>query len=121
VDGVILLAHGSRDPLWRRPVEAVAERVRADAPQALVACAYIELCEPDLPTAVADLVDRGVKAVSIVPMFLGMGKHVREDLPGLAARLSQQHPGLRVTLRPTVGEEPRLIALLAELAAPNRI
>ncbi len=117
-EGIVLLAHGSRDPLWRRPIEAVAARLRADAPEALVTCAYIELCEPRLEDAVSGLVASGATSVTVVPMFLGMGKHVREDLPGLADALSAAHPGLRVTLRPTVGEDPRLIALLAEIARP---
>ena len=37
--GIILLAHGSRDPLWRVPIEAVAERIRASAPGTPVLCA----------------------------------------------------------------------------------
>ena len=41
--GIIVFAHGSRDPLWHRPVEAVAERIRAQQPQALVACAYLAI------------------------------------------------------------------------------
>ena len=33
--GVIVFAHGSRDPLWRHPVEAVAQRIaQADRRQA---------------------------------------------------------------------------------------
>ncbi|NBQ89270.1 MAG: cobalamin biosynthesis protein CbiX, partial [Betaproteobacteria bacterium] len=31
--GVILFAHGSRDPQWRRPVEAVAQRILQLRPQ----------------------------------------------------------------------------------------
>ena len=30
--GVILFAHGSRDPAWHAPIEAVAARMRALAP-----------------------------------------------------------------------------------------
>jgi len=44
--GIILLAHGSRDPLWRAPIEAVAERIRTSAPGTPVLCAYLELCAP---------------------------------------------------------------------------
>ena len=29
VRGIILLAHGSRDPLWKQPIEAVAAHIRS--------------------------------------------------------------------------------------------
>ena len=57
---IILFAHGSRDPLWRQPIEAVAERIRASAPQVPVRCAYLEACEPSLPTAVDQIVSLGI-------------------------------------------------------------
>ena len=47
--GIILLGHGSRDPLWRRPIEAVAERLEQRHPGVAVSCAYLELEQPDLP------------------------------------------------------------------------
>ncbi len=114
--GIILFAHGSRDPLWRRPMESVAERVRVADPATPVRCAYLELTEPDLPTTAAELAALGVTEVTIVPMFLGAGRHVREDLPALVADLGRAHPGTRWLLQPPVGENPRLLDLLAELA-----
>ncbi len=114
--GIILFAHGSRDPLWRRPMEAVAERVRSADSATPVRCAYLELTEPDLPTTAAELAALGVAEVTILPMFLGAGRHVREDLPALVAGLEQAHPGTRWLLQPPVGEHPRLLDLLADLA-----
>ena len=114
--GVILFAHGSRDPLWRLPMEAVAAQVAATDPGVVVACAYLELTEPDLPSAARQLVARGVQQLTVVPLFLGVGKHVREDLPLLMSNLRQQHPGVEIVLQPSVGENPELIALLARIA-----
>jgi sirohydrochlorin cobaltochelatase len=114
--GVVVFAHGSRDPLWRAPVEAVARGIAGRDPQALVACAYLELCEPDMPTAVADLVQRGATSVRVLPLFFGMGKHAREDLPVIMRDLAQRHPGVALQQLPTAGEDPRLTALLAQIA-----
>ncbi len=113
---VVIFAHGSRDPLWRRPVEAVADAIVTLDPASPVRCAYLELCEPSLPAAVAELVDTGATDIRILPLFFGMGKHAREDLPELMTTLRHQHPTVRLHLLPTAGENPRLIALLAELA-----
>ena len=114
--GVVVFAHGSRDPLWRAPIEAVARGIAERDPQALVASAYLELCAPDMPTAVADLVARGATAVRVLPLFFGMGKHAREDLPEIMKDLAERHPGVQLEQLPTAGEDPRLTALLAQIA-----
>ena len=116
---IVLFAHGSRDPLWHRPMEAVAERIREQSPGTNVACAYLELSQPDLPTAVADLVREGANAIRIVPMFLGVGRHAREDLPALVQELRNTHPALSITLQSAVGENERLVTLLAAIALDN--
>ena len=117
---IILFAHGSRDALWRRPIEAVADEVKQLSPDTQVACAYLELTQPDLPTTVAALVQTGVNAIRIVPMFLGVGRHAREDLPLLLQDLIIQHPGVTFDLRNAIGEEPELTRAMAEIALkPN--
>lgn len=114
--GIVLFAHGSRDAAWCRPVEAVAARMREMSPGTAVACAYLELMEPALPEAVAALAAGGATAIDVVPMFLGMGRHAREDLPHLVAQAAAAHPGCRITVRDPVGENPRVIELLAGIS-----
>lgn len=113
---IILFAHGSRDPLWHKPMEAVAAQIAAQAPDTPVACAYLELSTPDLPTVVSRLAASGVTSISIVPMFLGVGRHAREDLPELVTALRLQYPNLTFTLNPAVGENAKLVQLLANIA-----
>lgn len=114
--GVILFAHGSRDPLWRLPIDAVAERVRAQQPNLLVAVAFLELTAPDLPSTVEVLMKQGVSRVRIVPMFLGVGRHAREDLPDLVQGLTEAYPQMSFELLPAIGEHPAMTALMAEIA-----
>ena len=112
--GLILFAHGSRDPQWRAPMEAVAARAGALDPRARVACAYLELMEPDLPTCAAAMVADGLTRITIVPMFLGVGRHAREDLPEIVKGLRQQHPAVSFELRPAIGEDAAVVELLAQ-------
>ena len=117
--GIILLAHGSRDERWREPIEAVAARVTAINPQARVVCAYMELATPDLRTASAALIASGARSLRVVPLFLGMGKHAREDLPLQLDALRETWPNIEFQLANIVGEEPELIELLARIATKS--
>lgn len=116
--GVIVFAHGSRDPQWRLPIEAVAAQIRQRAPHTPVRCAYLELCTPNLADGAIELIAAGAHKIRVFPLFLGVGKHAREDLPLLMAQLCEAHPGVQFDLLPTAGEHPALIALLADLALP---
>ena len=113
---IILFGHGSRDPLWRAPLEAVAARLAVAQPTANVRCAYLELDTPNLPVAAADLVANGARIVRILPMFLGTGRHAREDLPVMVKELRLAYPEVDFDLRPAVGEDPRVVELLMRLA-----
>ena len=113
---IILFGHGSRDPLWRLPMETVAARLRAVQPSTPVRCAYLELDSPTLPEAASELVAEGATAIRIVPMFLGTGRHAREDLPKLLWQLKAEHPSVAFTLQKSVGEDGRVIELIAKIA-----
>jgi len=85
-------------------------------PGLAVRCAYLELEQPDLAAAAVQLAAGGAQRVTIVPMFLGTGKHARDDLPRLLETLRQAHPAIRFELQRPVGEDPRVLDLLAAIA-----
>ena len=115
--GVILFAHGSRDPLWRLPIDAVAQNMRQRWPDLPVACAFLELTTPDLATVVEQLMAQNLTRLRIVPMFLGVGRHAREDLPKLVDELREAYPQMQFELTPSVGEHPAMTTLLGDIAA----
>ena len=113
---LVLFANGSRDPLWHRPIQAVAQAIATQSPGTRVACAYLELSQPDLPQVVSELAAEGIGYIKVVPMFLGVGRHAREDLPQLLAQLQTQYPDLVFQLMPAVGEDPEVVSMLAAVA-----
>ena len=114
--GIILFAHGSRDPQWRAPIEAVAAQISARQPETLVRCAYLEICVPSLFEAAAELVAAGARQLRIFPLFLGVGKHAREDLPLLIEEIRTAHPDVQIDLLPAAGEYEQLTTLMADIA-----
>jgi sirohydrochlorin cobaltochelatase len=113
-DALILFAHGARDPRWAQPFHTVAERIRAVQPALRVQLAFLDFMVPDLATAGTELVAAGARRIHIVPMFLGAGGHVRQDLPGLLAALRDAHPQACFTLHPAIGEIDAVMQAMAQ-------
>lgn len=114
--GLILFAHGARDPRWAEPFGRLAERVHAVRPDMPVALAYLEFMRPGLADAADALVGEGCEALRVVPVFLGQGGHVREDLPGLVADVRRRFPNVSIELVPAVGEHPVVLDAIAAVA-----
>ena len=115
--GLILFAHGARDPRWAEPFEAGARRVRAQRPDAPVRLAFLEFMAPSLAEAGAELAASGCTQVTVLPMFLGAGGHVRKDLPLLLDALRAAHPGVGFSLHAAIGEVERVMDTMADVAA----
>jgi len=113
---LILFAHGARDARWAEPFEAVAARIRAAAPGLPVALAFLELMPPSLGEAVAQRVAEGATRVDIVPLFLGTGGHLRQDLPPLVDALRDAHPRVAIHLHAAIGEHAAVSEAMARAA-----
>ena len=111
--GLILLAHGARDPRWREPFDRLVERVRARRPELAVRLAFLELMTPDLPLASEELVASGCDALLIVPIFFGEGGHVREDVPALIDVLRKRQTGVLVSVSGAAGDDSGVVEALA--------
>jgi sirohydrochlorin cobaltochelatase len=110
--GVLMFAHGARDPRWAEPFLRIAGHVRAAAPDVPVELAYLELMTPDLLTAVRRLAARGVKEVRVVPLFFGSGGHLRSDVPKLIRQALDEMPGLSIELATAAGEDDGVVAAI---------
>lgn len=115
--GLILFAHGARDPAWATPFETVAALVRRGDPSLHVQLAYLEFMQPTLADAGAALVQGGCERIALVPMFLGTGGHVRRDLPLLLDELRLAHPGVNFALHAAIGEIAAVHGAMAEAIA----
>lgn len=115
---LVLFAHGARDPEWAAPILAIQRRVRERRPELAVEVAFLEIMRPPLEDVVGDLARRGHHRVTIAPLFIAQGGHLRRDLPQLVAALRTRHPEVELALLPAIGEvEPVLAAISSWLAA----
>jgi sirohydrochlorin cobaltochelatase len=109
-DGIVLFAHGSREAEWAQPFERIASKLRNEF---RVELAYLEQMRPTLEEAIASLASKGAQRVRIIPLFLGAGGHVREDLPKLAQAARERHAGVEIVLERTIGERAEVTDAIA--------
>src|SRR5512145_353214 len=95
---LVLFAHGARDAQWSEPFRAIRQAVAARRPDLTVELAFFELMEPRLDTCVAQLVRKGHAQVTIAPLFLAQGGHLKKDLPVLLKDLEKRHPAAEITV-----------------------
>ena len=115
-DAVVLFAHGARDPGWAAPLRRIQARLQAAAPGCEVELAFLELMQPDLPEAMRRLAARHVGRVTIVPVFLAQGGHLKEDLPRLIDRVRAEHPSLVIHVTSAIGDSEALTNAIADWA-----
>jgi len=75
--------------------------------------AFLDLAQPSLPACAASLHGEGVRSLRVVPVFLGSGGHLKDDLPKLVAAIRGDYPDLEITVEPPIGEQPEVIAAIA--------
>jgi len=79
----------------------------------MVEPAYLEHLTPTLEDAAGDLVARGAAELSIVPVFIANGGHLREDLPPRVEALRVRHPGVGIRVAPPIGEADTILAAIS--------
>jgi sirohydrochlorin cobaltochelatase len=114
--GVILYAHGARDPRWAEPFVRLRERVGAKSPDDVVELAFLEHLSPDLVTATARLAASGIDRIRLVPLFLRRGGHLRDDFPRQLCAARAAAPSVLFEVTPAAGESDAVLDALADFA-----
>ena len=111
--GIILFGHGARDPEWAGPMLRLQCAVQALDGQLRVELAFLEFMQPSLEVAVAGLVEAGCGDITVVPVFLAQGGHLKREIPLLIEGVRQRFPAAAIRMRQAVGESERVISAIA--------
>jgi sirohydrochlorin cobaltochelatase len=111
---LVLFAHGARDAQWSEPFRAIRQAVAAQRPDLTVALAFLELMQPALGDCVAQLARDGHTRITVAPLFLAQGGHLKKDLPRLLKDLSARHAAAEITVLPPIGEVTELLNAISE-------
>jgi sirohydrochlorin cobaltochelatase len=118
---VVLFAHGARDSQWAAPFQAIQRLVSDRLPGVPIELSYLELMSPDLSSTIARLAARGTKHITVAPLFMAQGGHLKHDLPALIEEVRARYPGITVRLTPAIGESPEILHQIASWVAARHV
>lgn len=114
--GIVLFAHGARDPEWAKPLRHIAATIGATDPSLPVRLAFLEFMTPSLADAVASMIGDGITRITLVPLFLAQGGHLKHDLPILLDEIRARHPRVTIDVTDAIGDSPELVTAIATWA-----
>ena len=82
-----------------------------------IVLAFLELMQPSLQACAASLHGEGVRSLRVVPVFLGMGGHLKDDLPKIVAEIRAAYSDMEINVEAPIGEQPGIIAAIARAIA----
>ena len=113
LSALLLFAHGSSDLGWAVPFNKLKAAIEAREPDRVVELAFLERMQPSFDEVVTTLHIRGIQEITVAPIFLAIGGHMRKDLPKLI-EATQLRTGIVFKVLPALGEADALIGAIAD-------
>ena len=111
---VLLIGHGTRRAAGVAEFHRLAEQIREALPDRTCLAGFLELVEPDVPTALEQLRQQGFRRIIALPALLLAAGHIKNDLPALLNAFQAQHPEMRIILGADLGIHPHLLHVARE-------
>jgi len=112
--GLLLVGHGTRDADGLAEFAILARMVMERLPEFAVEPCFLELAEPDIPTAVHRLMDRGIRQLTVAPLLLFAAGHAKRDIPMAVAAAIKARGGasdLQIVQLPPLECHARIVEL----------
>jgi sirohydrochlorin ferrochelatase len=107
-EALLMIGHGSRAEEANRGMFAIASKIRETGEVPIVECGFLQLCPPTIEQALARCVEQGAERVHMIPYFLHVGVHIREDIPEVVESCREKFPAVEILLGDQLGEDPLL-------------
>jgi len=114
MNGVLVVAHGSRAKETEAALDAVVSMVKTKLPDTAIESAFMEFSDRTLEKGISALAADGATEIKIVPYFLFSGIHIKEDIPEMASECAANHPGVKLTMGEPLGVDERLADILVD-------
>lgn len=121
--GIMIIGHGSKLEYNSNIIKLNAKRL-SDMGYENVRYAFNEFNDPTIETVLEEMLDSGVEEVLVLPLFMSLGDHLKNDVPPKIHLVdgmpegTYSHKGrdVRICYLPPVGSDPRLTEIFAAKA-----
>ncbi|GAM09629.1 sirohydrochlorin ferrochelatase [Geobacter sp. OR-1] len=114
---ILLMAHGSRIPEANDAAQEIAAMVRKMTGYDIVEVSYREMHLPNIQQGIDACVAQGAERILLMPYFLFIGAHVREDLPEEMAQAQERYPNVEFAMGNHLGVHRKLAEVVVERIA----
>jgi sirohydrochlorin cobaltochelatase len=91
---LFLAGHGSRDPEGTQEFLRLVDMLRARQPGRIVECGFLEFAQPVIADGIERCVERGAKAIAVLPGMLMAAGHVKNDIPSEIHEARRRFPNV---------------------------
>lgn len=110
-NGLLLVAHGSKDVAGVAEAKALGDAVAAGRPDLAVATGFLELADPPAGVVLDELVAGGCQRITVQPLVLLAGGHGKNDVPAIVLEGRARHPEVELAFGSPLGVVPELLAV----------
>jgi sirohydrochlorin ferrochelatase len=111
---ILMMAHGSRIAEANDAARDVAAMVQKMTGFEIVEVSFRELHEPNIQQGIDVCVAKGAGRILLMPYFLYMGAHVRNDLPEEIEEARKRYPALIMEMGAHLGAHRKLAEIETE-------
>jgi len=118
MQGLVIVAHGSRRAAANQEIQQLTAHIRAQAGAryGVITYGFLEMAEPSIPQAIQASIHAGAAQVTVLPYFLAAGRHVTDDIPQQVQIIQTQYPAIKIQIAPYLGSAPAMSDLLLHIA-----
>lgn len=113
-EGVVLLGHGSRKEEANEEIRELGRMLEEKFDNFSCQVAFLSFGDPELSKAVEKLVGDGVEQITIMPVFLTAGNHIKKDIPAKVLQEKEKYPGINFITADHLGAHHVLTGLIYE-------
>jgi sirohydrochlorin cobaltochelatase len=110
-DGLLLVAHGSKDPAGVAEAKALGEEAARQLDGLSVDLGFLELADPPAGPVLDEMVAQGCKQITVQPLMLLPAGHGKNDVPAIVIEARERHPHVDFRFGSPLGVVPELLAI----------
>lgn len=112
---ILVVGHGSRSKEALEVFNKVLENFKSKVNDNVEGC-FMEICPPNITDKIDIMYKSGIRDIVVVPYFLFLGIHMKEDIPRILKIAKDKYADLKISLAKPIGYNNIIADILKENA-----